>query len=139
LVGRGVRCNWDGVGGDGIAVVRQIDDQLQWRVRNGASPGPAETIFLFGTDHRPSGATRGSSTVCTGWEIRTARPTVRQRWRRRADGVLHRGRHGLSDQVSPQMIRRKDRSIAVARCSQPTQVGMQVMSSHQLLSKSVAA
>jgi hypothetical protein len=42
--------NWDGVGGDGPGIVRfnpNGNGRLQWHLRNGNNPGPAEAIFDY--------------------------------------------------------------------------------------------
>jgi hypothetical protein len=42
--------NWDGIGGDGVGVVRPLAGQWQWHLRNGLNAGPAENIpFLYGS------------------------------------------------------------------------------------------
>ncbi|WP_433272518.1 hypothetical protein ACQPZF_16565 [Actinosynnema sp. CS-041913] len=39
--------NWDGVGGDGIGVVRNVGGVLEWHLRNAPNTGPAEYVFKY--------------------------------------------------------------------------------------------
>jgi hypothetical protein len=44
--------NWDGIGGDGIGIVRPSDGAWQWHLRNGPNGGAAEiTPFLYGSSY----------------------------------------------------------------------------------------
>ncbi|RSM61925.1 hypothetical protein DMH04_53500 [Kibdelosporangium aridum] len=53
--------NWDGVGGDGPGIVRDVSTQLQWHERNSLNAGPGDHIFNYGV-------TRTDCVVVGNWD-----------------------------------------------------------------------